>query len=213
MATLLSLLCQSAANAQLIGRSHPTDIVALLTAISRGDKLITREQTARLLFTALAHVLWATDDGAELRQRLRAAPAVLDRCSVYMRSHSLEPVTHGPAAAVPIGSMNVAGRQTMAALCILLMTLSDGCINDESLVPALIRVDCWALKSCGPEATILELGGVISQLLCCLLWLWRRRSSLPRHNRVLRRMAAMLCLGLTRREPHGTAEAREKFRS
>jgi len=52
MATLLLLLCESAANAQLIGCSHPEDIVGLLTAISRGDKLITREKTARLLFTA-----------------------------------------------------------------------------------------------------------------------------------------------------------------
>jgi len=104
-----------------------------------------------------------------------------------MRSHSLEPVTHGPAAAVPTDGMNVAGRQTVAALCILLVTLSDSCINDESVVPALIRVDRWALKSCGPaEATIAELGGIISQLLCCLKWLRQHQTNLPRHDRVLK---------------------------
>ena len=214
---LLWLLCNSTANARLIGHRHSAELVGLLTAVSRGDGLITREKTARLLFTAFARVLSTVRGDAELWQRLRAAPSVLDGCSLYMRSQSLEPITHGPSAAAPPNGFEVAGRQTAAALGILLMTLSRRRMTSSVLLPGLIRVDCWALKSLGPGAPILQLGGVARELLGCLVELRRQRRQRrrpPRHDRVLRRMVAMLCIGLSRQAPreHHAAVAWDKIR-
>ncbi len=85
---ILAAVCRSSANAQLLGDSHPAEVADLLVALSRPDALLSRGQTLMQLFAALAPVLWTTHDGAELWERLRAAPSC-DGFTQYLWKESL----------------------------------------------------------------------------------------------------------------------------
>ncbi len=204
MAMILAAVCRSSANAQLLGDSHPAEVADLLVALSRPDALLSRGQTLMQLFAALAPVLWTTHDGAELWERLRAAP-LCDGFTRYLRKESLAPVTSADAA---LSVQYVTATQTAAALCIIQIDLSDGATQRKTLQPAdgtaLMSVDCWTAKTLG-AGDVGQLDGVAGLLVACLNSFMHHHAVSPRQHRVLARLASMLCIGLSR-DPHTDLE-------
>ena len=102
-----------------------------------------------LLFKALAPILWATRDDAEL-WRCRRGAQLCDGYTAYLRTHFLDPIAPEAAA---LSVQYVTATQTAAALCIILVAISVESTADDVGGPAasaaLIKVERWTLETLG----------------------------------------------------------------
>ena len=128
----MTRICRSISNAELMGLSHPAEVAGLLMVLSQPAPPVNRGRTPTLLFMALAAVMWATDEDAELWRRLRDVSAH-DGLTKYLHVDSLDLLTPD---AEQLAVQNVTAMHTAAALCIILTALSDGSTAEDAQRPA-----------------------------------------------------------------------------
>ena len=198
MAATLAHMSRSVANARLLRRRHSAQVAELLTALSHPRARGTRGQTLMLLLAALTRVLWVAEPDAELWGRLRDLP-VCAGLPQFLDVATLDPVT--PEVAPPT-QQYVVSMQTAAALTIVLVALSSGAAAEsvrqpDTMSAALCQVQRWALQTLITERTVDTLNGVVGLLSVCLSDLVPHRRDLPSQIRMLPKVAAILCLGMT----------------
>ena len=151
MGNTLARMCGSTANAQLIGSSHPAEVAGLMADLSRSGAMCTAShaEALSLLLGSVARVLWSADPGTELWRHLHNS-ALCDGLRKYLRLESLDPGT--PHIHLP-SPLFIGKVQAAAAVCIVLLTLSDGASPADWRLPsaqaALLDVNRWALQTLG----------------------------------------------------------------